>query len=130
MWMRIPPVVQICRKVAGKSQQYEIYDSLPPDGDKGTVLQLNSMSKLEDLCYNVGNMSMFMPAADLRGVDIVKKWHDEPRVTDQEEALDRLQAYVDSHGDYQPNVDVYGAATEAAEREREEERRRQAAERI
>jgi hypothetical protein len=128
MWVRIPPVVQVCRKVTGKSQACEIYVPLPPDGDKGTILQLNSMSKLEDLCYNVGDMAMFMPEADLQGVDIVKRWHDDPksRVTDPKEAAERLLAYVDSRGDEQPDVDVYGAATEAAAREQEEERRRQA----
>jgi hypothetical protein len=64
----------------------------------------------------------------LQGVDIVKKWHDDPKspVTTLKEAADRLLAYVDSCGDEQPNVDVYGAATEAAAREQEEERRRQA----
>jgi hypothetical protein len=110
--------------VTGKSLAYEIYVPLPPDGDKGTILQFNSMSKLEDLCYNVGDMAMFMPEADLQGVDIVKKWHDDPksRVTDPKEAAERLLAYVDSRGDEQPNVDVYGAATEAAAREQEEER--------
>jgi hypothetical protein len=128
MWLRIPSVVQVCRKVTGKSQAYEIYVPLPPDGEKGTILQLNSMSKLEDLCYNVGDMAMFMPEADLQGVDIVKKWHDDPksRVTDLEEALKRLQAYVDSRGDEQPDIDVYGTATEAAQREQDEEKRRQA----
>jgi hypothetical protein len=128
MWLRIPSVVQLCRKVTGKSQAYEIYVPLPPDGDKGTILQLSSMSKLEDLCYNVGDMSMFMPEDDLEGVDIVKKWHDDPksRVTDLKEAAERLLAYVDSRGDEQPNIDVYGVATEAAQREQEEERKRQA----
>jgi hypothetical protein len=48
------------------------------------------------------------------------------RITDLKEAADRLLAYVDFRGDEQPNVDVYGAATEAAAREQEEERRRQA----
>jgi hypothetical protein len=86
------------------------------------------MFKLEDLCYNVGDMSMFMPEADLQDVNIVKKWHDDPksRVTDLKEAAERLLAYVDSRGDEQPNIDVYGAATEVAQREQEEERRRQA----
>jgi hypothetical protein len=128
MWVRIPLVVQVCRKVTGKFQAYEIYVPLPPDGDKGTILQLNSMSKLEDLCYNVGNMAMFMHEADPQGVDSVKKWHDDPksRMTDPKEAAERLLAYVDSRGDEQPDVDVYGAATEAAAREQEEKRRRQA----
>jgi hypothetical protein len=132
MWVRILPVAEVCRKVTGKSQAYEIYVPLPPDGDKGTILQLNSMTWLEDLCYNIGDMAMFMPEADLQGVDIVKKWHDDPksRVTDLKEALERPQAYVDSRGDVQPNVDVYGAATEAAQREQDEERRRPASERV
>jgi hypothetical protein len=58
----------------------------------------------------------------------VKRWHDDPksRVTDPKEAAERLLAYVDCRGDEQPDVDVYGAATEAAAREQEEERRRQA----
>jgi hypothetical protein len=101
MWVRIPPVVQVCRKVTGKSQAYEIDVPLRPDRDKGTILQLNSMSKLEDLCYNVGDMAMFMPEADLQGIDIMKRWHDDPksRVTDPKEAAERLLAYVDSRGD-------------------------------
>jgi hypothetical protein len=40
---------------------------------------LNSMTKLMDLCYTVGEMAMFMPKADLLGVDIAKKWHDDPK---------------------------------------------------
>jgi hypothetical protein len=128
MWLRIPSVVQVCRKGTGKSQAYEMYVTLPPDGDKGTILQLNSVSKLKDLCYNIGDMAMFMPEADLQGVDIVKKWHDDPksRVTDMEEAGQRLAAYAELRGEKQPNVDVYGPATEAGQREQEEERKRRA----
>jgi hypothetical protein len=28
----------------------------------------SSMRQLKNLCYNVGNMAMFMPEADLQGV--------------------------------------------------------------
>jgi hypothetical protein len=68
LWLRIPPVVQVCRKVSGKSAAYEIYVPLPPESDKGTILQVNSMAKLETLCYTVGNMAMFMPEVDLQEV--------------------------------------------------------------
>jgi hypothetical protein len=85
------------------------------------------MRQLENLCYNIGDMAMFMHEADLQGVDIVKKWHDDPnsRVMYTEEAGERLLAYVDFRGDEQSSdVDVYGAATEAGQREHEEERKR------
>jgi hypothetical protein len=128
MWLRLPSVVQVCRKVTRKSQAFEIYVPLPPDGDRGTILQLNSVSKLTDLCYNVSNMAMFMPEADLQGVDIVKKWHDDPksRVTNTEEAGQRLAMYAEWRGNEQPNMDLYGPATEAGQREQEEERQRRA----
>jgi hypothetical protein len=121
LWLRIPSVVQVCRKVSGKAQAYKIYVPLPPDAEKGTILQLNSMTKLENLCYTVGNMAMFMPEADLQGIDIAKKWHDDPksRVTDMDEAVERLTAYVQSRGDKKVDVDVYGPATEAAQREQD-----------
>jgi hypothetical protein len=121
LWLRIPSVVQVCRKVSGKSAANEIYVPLPPDGEKGTILHLNSMAKLESLCYNVGDMAMFMPKADFQGVDIVKKWHDDTKsqVADMDEVVERLTAYVKSHGDEEVAVDVYGPATEAAQREQD-----------
>lgn len=70
-------MVQDCRKASGKSAAYDIYVSLPPDGEKRTILHLNSMAKLEILCYTVGDMAVFMPETDLQDVDIVKKWHDD-----------------------------------------------------
>jgi hypothetical protein len=65
LWLRIPSMVQVYRKVSGKSAANEIYVPLPPDGEKGTILHLNSMAELETLCYTVGDMAMFMPEADL-----------------------------------------------------------------
>jgi intracellular sulfur oxidation DsrE/DsrF family protein len=121
LYLRIPSVVQVCRKVSGKSAVYEIYVPLPPDGDKGTILHLNSMAKLENLCYTIGDMAMFMPEDDLQGVDIVKKWHDDTksRVIDVDEAVERLSNYVQTRGDEEVAVEVYGPATEAAQREHE-----------
>jgi hypothetical protein len=117
LWLCIPLVVQ----VSGKSAAYKIYVPLPPDGEKGTILHLNSMARLETLCYTVGDMTMFMPEADLQGVDIAKKWHDDTksRVRDMDEAVERLTAYVQSRGDEKVAVDVYGPATEAAQREQD-----------
>jgi hypothetical protein len=108
LWLRIPSVVQVCRKVSSKAAAYEIYVSIPPEGEKGTILLVNSMAKLETLCYTAGNMAMFMPAADLQDVDIVKKWHDDPksRVTDLDEAAARLSDYVQSRGDEEVAADV------------------------
>jgi hypothetical protein len=79
------------------------------------------MAKLETLCYTVGDMAMFMPKTDLQGVDIVKKWHDDTksRVTDMDEAVERLNEYVQSCGDEEAAVDVYGPATETARREQD-----------
>jgi hypothetical protein len=87
------------------------------------------MAKLETLCYTVGDMAMFMPEADLQNVDMVKKWHDDPksRVTDLDEAAERLSDYVQSRGDEEVAADVYGPVSEAAQREQDakaaEERR-------
>jgi hypothetical protein len=74
-YVRIPSVVQVCRKVSGKSPAIEIYVPLPPakTPGKGTIIMLNSMKGLEDLCYSVGDLAMFLPEADLKDVDIVKK---------------------------------------------------------
>jgi hypothetical protein len=100
---------------------YEIYVPLPPEGEKGTILHLNSMAKLETLCYIVGDMAMLMPETDLQGVNIVKKWHDDTksRVTDMDEAVERLNEYVQSRGDEEATVDVYEPATETAQREQD-----------
>jgi hypothetical protein len=82
---------------------------------------LNSLKGLEDLCYSVGNLAMFVPEADLEGVDIVKKWHDDTksRVTDHDEARARLLQYVLDHGNKQVNVDVYGSAIDSGKQEQE-----------
>jgi hypothetical protein len=79
------------------------------------------MAKLETLCYTVGDMAMFMPEADLQGVDIVKKWHGDTksRVPDMDEVVERLTAYVQSRDDEEVAVDVYGPATETAQREQD-----------
>jgi hypothetical protein len=94
LYVRIPSVVQVCRKVSGKSPAFEIYVPLPPakTPGKGNIIMLNSLKGLEDLCYSVGDLAMFMPEADLEGVDLVKKWHDDTksRVTDLDEATARL----------------------------------------
>jgi hypothetical protein len=62
LYVRIMSVVQVCRKVSGKSPAFEIYVSLPPAPTprKGTIVQLNSLKGQEDLCYAVGNLAMFL----------------------------------------------------------------------
>jgi hypothetical protein len=94
LFVPIPSVVQVCRKVSGKSPALEIYVPLPPakTPGKGNIIMLNSLKGLEDLCYAVGDLAMFVPEADLEGVDIVKKWHNDTksRVTDLDEATARL----------------------------------------
>jgi hypothetical protein len=94
LYVRILSVVQVCRKVNGKSPAFEIYIPLPPakTPGKGTIIMLNSLKGLEELYYAVGDLAMFLPEADLEGVDIVKKWHDDTksRVTDLDEATARL----------------------------------------
>jgi hypothetical protein len=82
---------------------------------------LNSLKGLEDLCYSVGNLAMFVPEADLKGVNILKKWHDDtkPRVTDLDETTTRLSQYVEEHGDEEVDVDVYGLATDSEKQEQE-----------
>jgi hypothetical protein len=74
-FVRIPSVVQVCRKVSGKSPAFEIYVPLPPakTPGKGNIIMLNSLKGLEDLCYSVGDLAIFVPEADLEGVDIVKE---------------------------------------------------------
>jgi hypothetical protein len=78
LFVRIPSVVSVCRKVSGKSPAFKIYVPLPPARTPGkeNIIMLNSLKGLEDLCYCVGDLAMFVPEADLERVDIVKKWHD------------------------------------------------------
>jgi hypothetical protein len=121
--VRIPSVVQVYRKVSGKSPAFEIYLPLPPakTPGKGNIMMLNSLKGLEDLCYSVGDLAMFVPEADLEGVDIVKKWHDntKSRLTDLDEATARLAQYVIERGNEQVDVDVYGPATDSGKQEQE-----------
>jgi hypothetical protein len=123
LFMRIPSVVQVCRKVSGKLPAFEIYVPLPParTPGKGNIIMLNSLKGLEDFCYSVGNLAMFVPEADLEGVDIVKKWHNDTksRVTDLNEATARLAQYVIKCSDEQVDVDVYGPATDSGKQEQE-----------
>jgi hypothetical protein len=82
---------------------------------------LNNLKGLEDLCYSVGDLAMFLPEADLEGVDIVKKWHDDTksRVPDLDETTARLSRYVEKLGNEEVDVDVYGPATDSKEQEQE-----------
>jgi hypothetical protein len=116
-------MVQVCRKVSGKSQAFEIYVPLPPakTPEKGNIIMLNSLKGLEDLCYSVGDLAMFVPEADLKGVNIVKKWHDKTKscVTDLDEATARLSQYVIERGNEEVDVDVYGPATDSEKQEQE-----------
>jgi hypothetical protein len=67
--LRIPGVVQVCRKVtAAKAPTYKIYVpvSRDPEGKKtGRILMLNSMARLKELCYTVGDLNMFLPATEV-----------------------------------------------------------------
>jgi hypothetical protein len=123
LFVRIPSVVQVCRKVSGKSPTFEIYVPLPPakTPEKGNIIMLNSLKGLEDLCYSVGDLAMFVPEADLEGVDIVKKWHDDTkyRVTDLDEATARLAQYTIKRGNEQVDVDVYGPAIDSGKQEQD-----------
>jgi hypothetical protein len=69
----------------------------------------------------VGDLAMFVPEADLKGFDIVKKWHDDikSRVTDLDKATARLSQYVLDRGNEQVDVDVYGPATDSGKQEQE-----------
>jgi hypothetical protein len=114
---------QVCRKVSGKLPAFEIYAPLLPakTPGKGNIIMLNSLKGLEDLCYSVGDLAMFVPEADLEGVDIVKKWHDDTKscMTDLDEATARLAQYVIERGNEQVDVDVYGPATDSGKQEQE-----------
>jgi hypothetical protein len=122
LFVRIPSVVLVCRKVSGKLPAFEIYVPLPParTPGKGNIIMLNSLKGLEDLCYSVGDLAMFVPEADLESADIVK-WHDvtKSRVTDLDEATARLSQYVLDRGNEQVDVDVYGPATDSRKQEQE-----------
>jgi hypothetical protein len=121
--VRIPSVVQICRKVSGKLPAFKIYVPLPPTKTPGNgdIIMLNSLKGLEDLCYFVGDLAMFVLEADLEGVDIVKKWHKDTksRVTDLDETTARLAQYVIERGNEQVDVDVYRPATDYGKQEPE-----------
>jgi hypothetical protein len=64
---------------------------------------------------------MFVPEADLEGVDIVKKWHNDTKscVTELDEATARLSQYVLNRCNEQVDVDVYGPATDSGKQEQE-----------
>jgi hypothetical protein len=89
---------------------------------------LNSLKGLEELCYAVGDLAMFLPEADLEGVDIVKKWHDDTksRVTYLDEATARLAQYVEERGDEMVDVDVYGPDTDSGRQEQEVQQQEEA----
>jgi hypothetical protein len=109
LWVRIPPVVEVCRRVSGtetrKSEAYEIYVPLP--GDK--VFRLNNMKGLWDLCYAVGTRGMFLDEGDVGG-DLVRQWHKQPKteVKDTAEALTLLDKWAREHPS--DAMDDYGPA--------------------
>jgi hypothetical protein len=123
LFVRIPSVVQVCRKVSSKSPAFEIYVTLPlaKTQGKGNIIMLNTLKGLENLCYSVGDLAMFVPEADLEGVNIVKKWHNytKSRMTDLDEATVRMAQYVIERGNEQVDVDVYGPATDSGKQEQE-----------
>jgi hypothetical protein len=73
LFVCISSMVQVCPKVSGKLPAFEIYVPLPPakTPEKGNIIMLNSLKGLKDLCYSMGDLAIFMPEADLEGVDIV-----------------------------------------------------------
>jgi hypothetical protein len=123
LYVRVRSVVQVCRKVSGKLPTFKIYVPLPPakTPGKGNIAMLNSLKGLEDLCYSVGDLAMFVPKTDLEGVNIMKKWHDntKSRVTNLDEATARLSQYVPDRGNEEVDVDVYGPATDSGKQEQE-----------
>jgi hypothetical protein len=118
--LRILGVVQVCRKVtAAKAPTYEIYVPIPRDleGKKtGRILMLNSVARLKELCYTVGDLNMFLRAAEVPDEDIVKTWQNDvtARLVDFDEAVQRLSDYVASREDHEPEVDVFGPSSERA----------------
>jgi hypothetical protein len=130
--LRIPGVVQVCRKVtAAKAPAYEIYVPVPrdPEGKKtGRILMLNSVVRLKELCYTVGDLNMFLPAAEVPDEDIVKTWQDDvtARLVDFDEAVQRLSDYAASREDHEPDVDVFGPASKRAQAAKAAERSQEA----
>jgi hypothetical protein len=126
--LRILGVVQVCRKViAAKASTYEIYVPVPqdPEGKKtGRILMLNSVARLKELCYTVGDLNMFLPAAEVPDEDIVKTWQNDvtARLVDFDEAVQRLSDYVAYQEDHEPEVDVFGFSSERAQAAKAAER--------
>jgi hypothetical protein len=76
----------------------------------------------------VGDLNMFLPAAEVPDEDIVKTWQNDvtARLVDFDEAVQRLSDYVASREDHQPDVDVFGPASERAQAAKAAERSQEA----
>jgi hypothetical protein len=91
LWVRVPPDVEICRKVYGgtatsaKIQSFELYVPLPG----GRVHKCPSMKAIWDLCYSVGTSAMFATAAAAERIDLARLWQNRPkaRVADSKAAI-------------------------------------------
>ena len=92
------------------------------------------MKGLRELCYLAGDTAALPTEDDVGDRDIVKDWWDNQkcRVTDIQEAADRLQAYYVERSSTLPSpVDIVGPATTAEEKawkkqEEEEEGKKEA----
>jgi hypothetical protein len=130
--LRIPPVVQVCRKVsASKAPTYQIYVPIPrdPAGKKaGRIFMLNSVVRLKELCYTVGDYNMFLVEDEVPDEDIAKTWQTDvtAMVLDFDEAVERPSDYVQSQEDQTPEIDIFGLASERAPAARSAERAQKA----
>jgi hypothetical protein len=114
LWVRVPPVVETCRKVYGgtatsaKIQAFELYVPLPG----GRVHKCPSMKAMWDLCYFVGTSAIFAIALAAERIDLARLWQNKPkaRVSDSKVAIALLdRAFQDAET---PPVDIFGMAEE------------------
>jgi hypothetical protein len=76
LWVRVPPVVETCRKVYGgsatsaKIQAFKLY--VPLLG--GRVHKCPSMKAMWDPCYSVGISAMFATASAAERIDLAQLW--------------------------------------------------------
>jgi hypothetical protein len=114
LWVRVPPVVETCRKVYGgratsaKIQAFELYVPLPG----GRVHKCPSMKAMWGLCYSVVTSAMFATASAAERIDLARLWQNraKARVADSKAAialLDRASQDAET-----PPVDIFGTAEE------------------
>jgi hypothetical protein len=114
LWVRIPQVVETCRKVYGgtatsaKIQAFELY--VPSPG--GRVHKCPSMKAMWDLCYAVGTSAMFAAAEAAERIDLTRLWQNRPkaRVADSKKAIALLDQAA--QGAETPPMDIFGPVEE------------------